>query len=141
MTTSRSIIDQTVRSIMTKEVRTLGRNDELTLADEAMREDAIRHMPVLDEEGRLCGILSQRDIFRGALLRALGFGGRAEEKQLASLVVKDAMTRDPVTIGPDEPVGEAARRMLERKVGCLPVVEDEKLLGIVTASDLLRVIA
>jgi CBS domain-containing protein len=117
---------------MSPDVKTLGRNDKLSLADDVMRLERIRHLPVLDDDGALVGILSQRDLFRGALARALGYGELAQSRMLSMLVVKDVMTNDPVTIGPDAPLSEAAARMLERKIGCLPVLRDGKLVGIVT---------
>ena len=80
-----------VRDVMTREVATLERNDKLATADSVMRLGRIRHMPVLDEDGRLAGLVSQRDLFRGALLRALGYGTAAEKKMLDLLVVKEVM--------------------------------------------------
>jgi CBS domain-containing protein len=120
---------------MSRDVTTLGRNDQLSLADDLMHAERIRHLPVLDEEGRLCGILSQRDMFRGALAQALGYGTTAQQKVLAMLRVKEVMTTDVVTTSADATLAEAARIMLARKIGCLPVVEDDRLVGILTESD------
>jgi CBS domain-containing protein len=130
-----------VKDVMTAEVKTLQRNEELSVADELMRMARIRHLPVLDDDGEVVGILSQRDLFRGALARALGYGERAQERMLGMLVVKEVMTNNPVTIAPDASVGDAAREMLERKIGCLPVVESGRLVGILTESDLVRLAA
>jgi CBS domain-containing protein len=128
-----------VKDLMTPAPRVLHRNDTLTLADELMRAEQFRHLPVLDEYEKLCGIVSQRDIFRGALIRALGYGERAEAKLLESVKVKEAMTREPVTIGPEDTVATAAARMIDKKIGCLPVVvEDGTLVGMLTETDLLR---
>ena len=63
----------TVKEIMTKDVSTLGRNDTLDVADDMMTLERIRHLPVLDE-GRVVGVVSQRDLFRSALAAALGYG-------------------------------------------------------------------
>lgn len=131
-----------VRDLMSRDVATVHRNDRLLIADDVMRLGRIRHMPVLDDEsGELVGILSQRDLFRGALARALGYGEHAQQKVLGMLLVKDVMTNDPVTVAPDDPAEHAARRMLERKIGCLPVVEEGKLVGILTESDFVRLAA
>jgi CBS domain-containing protein len=128
-----------VRDLMSTEVATVRRNDQLLIADDLMRLGRIRHTPVLDDHSdEVVGVLSQRDLFRGALSRALGYGGHAQQRVLGMLVVKDVMTTDPVTIGPDAPVAEAARLMLDRKIGCLPVLEDGKLVGILTESDFVR---
>jgi CBS domain-containing protein len=98
-------------------------------------------LPVLTDDGDLCGIITQRDLFRGALLRALGFGSRAEDQMLRKVVVKEAMTEDPLTVAPDTPLRDAARQMIEQKVGCLPVVEGDKLVGILTEGDFARFVS
>jgi len=126
-----------VRDRMSRRVKTLGRNDELRLADDLMGMERIRHLPVLDVDGELVGILSQRDLFRGALARNLGYGEHAQNKLMSQLVVKEVMTNDPITIAPDAPLAEAAKKMLEHKIGCLPVVEEGRLVGILTESDFL----
>ena len=127
-----------VRDLMTAEVTTLRRNDTLSIADDVMHLGRIRHMPVVDDDGLIVGIVSQRDLFRGALARALGYGAHAQQKLLGQLVVKEVMTNDPVTIGPDAPLAEAARLMLQRKIGCLVVLEDGRLAGILTESDFVK---
>ena len=130
-----------VKDVMTREVHTVGRNDQLSIADTLMKQARIRHLPVLDEDGIVCAVVTQRDLFRGALLRALGYGARAEEAMLRQLAVKEAMSAELHTTTPDTPVPDAARMMIERKIGCLPVVEGEKLVGIVTETDLVRLVA
>lgn len=130
-----------VRDIMTRDVQTVRRNDQLAIADDLMKQARIRHLPVLDDYDRVCAVVSQRDLFRGALLRALGFGGRAEDSMLRQVVVKEAMSDELYTATPDMTAAEAARLMIDRKVGCLPVVEGEKLVGIVTETDFVRLLA
>jgi CBS domain-containing protein len=129
-----------VRELMTKDVATVGRNDELNIADDVMTMKRVRHLPVL-EEGRLVGMLSQRDLFHAALSTALNFGSKAQKEFLKTVPVKEVMTDEVLTIDPNADVKEAARRMIEHKIGCLPVVENGKLVGIVSETDLLRVIA
>ena len=120
---------------MTKEVATLERNDKLSLANDVMQLGRIRHMVVLDEEGEIAGVVSQRDLFRGALVRTMGYGTVAQKKVMDSIVVKEVMSTDLLTTTPDTPISEAARSMAERKLGCLPVVEKGKLAGILTEGD------
>src|SRR3712207_6638715 len=118
---------------MTREVVALSPG---TTADEALalcREKRIRHLPVL-EEGRLAGIVSDRDLRSAA--PALGDPGRAEALQ--NLQISDVMTRDVVITHPDDPIEEAANRMREKRIGCLPVMEDERLVGILTSSDVME---
>ena len=124
-----------VRDLMSSQVVTLLQNDELSLADQVMTLGRIRHMPVTDGSGGVCGIVSQRDLFRSALIRALGHGSVAEDRALKRIRVKEVMTADVVTTTPDADVREAAKLMLERKLGCLPVVENGKLIGILTEAD------
>ncbi len=130
-----------VGDVMSREPKTLDRNDRLELADELMRTVRCRHLPVLDERGRVAGVVSQRDLFQSALLRALGYGSRARDQVLSSVVVKEVMTEPVLTTTPDTPLAAAARMMSERKVGCLPVVEGTVLVGILTEGDFVRIAA
>jgi len=132
---TRSSGKTTIREVMTPVVETLRRNDQLAIADDLMGSRRIRHLPVLDEDGLLCGVVSQRDLFRGALAKALGYGETAQKKLHSMLLVKEVMSTEVVTIGPHEPLANAARLMIENKIGCLPVVDGETLLGIVTETD------
>jgi CBS domain-containing membrane protein len=130
-----------VRDVMSREVHTVKRNDELGIADALMKQERVRHLPVLDGDGEVCAVVSQRDLFRGALLRALGFGSRAEELMLKQVAVKEAMSSEIQTTAPGTPVADAARLMIERKIGCLPVIENGKLVGIVTETDFVRLVS
>jgi CBS-domain-containing membrane protein len=131
--------DTKVKDFMTTEVSTLGRNDTLDLADNVMALGRIRHLPVL-EEGRVVGVVSQRDLFRSALAVALGYGERAQKTLLKTLRVKEVMSEPAITVSPEATIKEAARLMVEHKIGCVPVVEGSTLVGIVTETDILRYI-
>jgi acetoin utilization protein AcuB len=126
---------QTVRDIMSTNLKTVDRNESLATADDIMRLGRMRHLVVIDEDGALDGILSQRDLFLSGLLKALGYGAHAKTRALETLVVKEAMTAEVVTTTPDTPLAKAAATMLERKIGCLPVLDGTKLVGIITESD------
>jgi CBS domain-containing membrane protein len=131
-----------VRDVMTAEVTTLKRNDKLTLANDVMQLGRIRHLPVIDDDGeRLAGIVSQRDLFRGALAQALGYGQHASRKLLDTFAVKDIMATDVVTTSPDTPLVDAARVLMERKIGCLPVVDNGRLVGIITEGGFVALVA
>lgn len=127
-----------VRDVMTKDVATLGRNEKLAVADDVMRLGRIRHLPIVDEDGALAGIVSQRDLFHSGLLRALGFGSHAKDRAMDLLVLKEAMKTEVVTVTPSAPLTEAAKTMLEKKIGCLVVVEGKKIVGILTESDFVK---
>ena len=130
-----------VSEVMTRDVKTVDPNDRLLDADRLASVARIRHLPVVDDEGLLVGIVSQRDIFHSGLLKALGYGSHAQERVLESFVIKDVMVTDVQTIAPEATVADAARRMSERRIGCLPVLQGEALVGIVTESDLVSLLA
>lgn len=129
-----------VSDVMTSEVVTLDVNDSLHIADDVMVLGRIRHMPVVDADGGLEGILSQRDLFKGALARALGYGEHAQQKLYDILRVKDVMTVEVMTVPPDAPLVEAARMMTDRKIGCVVVVEKGRVAGILTETDIVRLV-
>ena len=130
-----------VRDLMSPLVKTIERNDELLIADTVMRNERIRHLPILDDAGRLVGIVSQRDLFLNALVRALGHESAARDRALGSIAVKEIMTEDVVTTTPDALIAAAAQVMVDRKIGCLPVVEDNAVVGILSESDIVSAVA
>ncbi len=125
---------------MQTEVVTLNAGDTLDLADDIMRLGRIRHMPIT-AEGKLVGILSQRDLFRAAISSVLQLRPAAEREWLAKIPVREAMTTKVFTIAPDAGAHEAVKLMLEKRIGCVPVVEEDKLVGLVSESDCMRYLA
>ncbi|MER3603753.1 MAG: acetoin dehydrogenase [Thermus sp.] len=119
-----------VKEVMKSPVLTIGPEATLEEAYAFLLQKGIRHLPVV-EEGRLVGILTDRDIRLAT--SALNPKGPCP----GSTLVREAMTKEVVTADPLDPVEEAARVMRVRKIGCLPVVEDEVVVGIVTGIDLL----
>lgn len=121
-----------VRDFMTRDVVTLGPEASAKEAWALCREHGIRHIPVV-EDGRLVGLVSDRD------LRDVSPGrGDREAATLQWVGVGDMMVRDLSTIGPLDTLENAAREIHDRKIGCLPVVDDDGLAGIITSSDMLR---
>jgi acetoin utilization protein AcuB len=121
-----------VKDSMTREVATLSPEDTAKTALALCRERRIRHLPVL-EDGRLVGIASDRD-FRAA---APPLGDPDRAAALAEIQVGEVMAREVVTVASDDPIEQAANTMRERRIGCLPVLEDGELVGIITASDVM----
>ena len=90
------------------------------------------------ENGELVAIVSQRDLFKAMMSSTMGYGEKAQKAYLHSVRVKEMMTDPVVTVTPDTAVGEAADLMVHKGIGCLPVVEGTRLVGVVTKTDLLR---
>ena len=122
-----------VRDVMTSEPATIAPEAPLGAALATMRERQIRHLPVVDEGGRLVGILTDRDLRQATFARF-----RALHEAERDLTVQDAMSWAVVTTRPDSTIAHAAAVMFERRIGSLPVVEDGRLVGILTERDLLR---
>lgn len=129
-----------VSDLMQREVVTLEAADSLDLADDIMRLGRIRHMPVVSG-GQLVGILSQRDLFKAAVSSAMKMHRTAERQWLAKIPVRDVMTGNVVTVTPASPLVTAVQLMLDRRIGCLPVVEEGRLVGLLSESDCLRHLA
>ncbi len=125
-----------VRDIMVKEVATLDVNDELSLANDIIRLGRIRHLPVVEGQ-RLVGIISERDLFRSSLAQALGYGTAATRDLMKTMSIKDIMISEVVTVSPETELPQAVRLMLDHKIGCLPVVENDRLVGLITETDIL----
>jgi len=125
-----------VKDVMVKEVATLDVNDELSLANDIMRLGRIRHLPVVDGT-RLVGIVSERDLFRSSLAQALGYGSKDTRELMKTLHIKDVMVQEVLTITPDTELCEAVNLMIDRKIGCLPVVDNDRLVGLITETDIM----
>jgi len=121
---------QTVAQLMSTDLFTAHPDDLVDLAACMMEWRHIRHVPVEDDDGRLVGLISHRDLLR---LLAQGLLSRSAKE----VAVKEIMIRDLMTVAPETPALEALAIMRRRKVGCLPVVENDRLVGIVTAYDFL----
>jgi len=125
---------------MRTEFASVGSKERLDLADDVMKLGRIRHLPVLDGS-RLVGVVSQRDLLAAGLSRALDFDGGQRRSFMRSVEVAEVMAVRPVTVRPDTAIREAAHLMVERRIGCLPVVDEAGgAVGLVTETDLLRVL-
>jgi CBS domain-containing membrane protein len=126
---------------MSKRPFTIREDKHLRAVEEIMNWAHIRHVPVVDSGGGLVGIISHRDLLAAAVSTLATKISQAERAQhLATGEVRDLMRKPIATIGPDEPVQRAAHLMRHHKIGCLPVLESEKLVGIITEADLLHIV-
>jgi acetoin utilization protein AcuB len=125
------------QDIMESHLVTATPGTRLPEAVRLMRDRGIRHLLVL-EEGRLVGIVSDRDLKQAVASALRSVGGPEREDLLERLVVGDIMARTVMTIGPTDPVEDAARIMAREKISALPVTQGRRCVGIVTETDVLR---
>jgi CBS domain-containing protein len=129
-----------VHEIMAEKIVTISEEDSLSTVEDIMTLGGVRHMPVV-QAGRLVGVVSERDLLRASLSNLTEFGSEERRAFLHVVEIRRVMSSPPITIAPDATVEAAAWEMAEHKIGCLPVVEHEKLLGMVTETDVLRYFA
>jgi acetoin utilization protein AcuB len=122
---------------MTREVVTIAPDDSVAHAMHLMRDRKIKHLPVL-KDGRLVGVISDRDIKAFAPSKATALDVYEINYLLAKATVKEAMGPQLTTTAPDTPVEGAALVMLEGNIGCLPVLDGEQLVGIISDRDIFR---
>lgn len=126
-----------VKDLMTRSVVTLQREQSLPLAQELMRLRRIRHLPVVDADNRLVGLVTHRDLL-GAQVSALSQLAEPDRAELQLVIpVAKIMRTNTWTVSPETPALEAARIMLDHGFGCLPVVRQQHLVGIITEADFL----
>ena len=124
---------KTVEQFMVTDLFTVRPEDTIELPANLMHWKHVRHVPVEDSHGRLAGIISHRDLLElFAVERANGS---------SETTVRDVMKREPITVSPETPTLEALLTMREKNIGCLPVVKDDRLVGMITAHDFLTVSA
>jgi CBS domain-containing protein/gamma-glutamyl:cysteine ligase YbdK (ATP-grasp superfamily) len=124
---------KTVEQFMAIDLFTVRPEDVLDLAASLMHWRHVRHVPVEDDAGHLIGIVSHRDLIE---LLASGKFGRSD-----SVIVSDIMRTDLITVEPNTPTLDALELMRKKNIGCLPVVKNKRLVGIITAYDFLTVSA
>lgn len=129
-----------VREVMTGAVISVQPDTPVLEARHLMLDKRIRHLLITDPSGRLEGIITDRDIRLNLPSQATSLSVWEVNYLLTRLTVGSVMTKSVVTIGPEAPVSAAAKLMLEHRIGALPVVEAGRLVGIITETDMLRVL-
>lgn len=133
-------VQKTLGEIMTRDPRTLRAHDTLLTAMTLLREHRVRHIPIVDDERRLLGIVTDRDVKRATPSAILG-GQRAQWEEVVTKTTLDrVMTKEPITGWPIMPFKEALRRFVADRIGCIPVVESGRLVGIVTSHDMFKAV-
>ena len=126
-----------VREIMMGSPVTLKPEDSLDLANDVISLGRIRHIPVVDG-GRLVGIVTERDLIGAAATQIFGLKNKSKSALLKSVKIKEVMKKRVITVAPNTPIKEVAHLMADKKVGCVPVVSDGMVVGLVTTTDILR---
>jgi acetoin utilization protein AcuB len=125
---------------MTKKVYTVTPDDNISTAIKLLKEKKIKHLPVVKNDSAIVGILSDRDIKDYTPSKATTFEIRELNYILFTTKVKEIMVKKVITAPPNMAIEEAAMIMYDNTIGCLPVVENHKLVGIISDKDLFRVL-
>jgi CBS domain-containing protein len=129
----------TVNEIMSTDLQTLHESDTVHDARKLMTERHIRHIPILDQDGILKGLVTQRDILAATLSKIEDASNEERLSFELSVPLKEIMTQNISVIDRHANIRKAALRLQSHKHGCLPVVADGKLIGIVTDTDFIAV--
>lgn len=127
-----------VKDLMQTSVATVRENETLTVVDDLMKTGWVRHLPVIDATNRLRGVITQRDVLKASVSSMAGADPAAQQRWLSQVLVRNVMTKKPITIGAEAEVSEVIDKLLAGKFGCLPVTEQGQLVGLITETDLLR---
>lgn len=128
-----------VKHVMTSPVIGLFAEQTLPLAEDIMQLKHLRHLPVLDDDGRLAGLVSHRDLLRAQISSLTGLTSSERRARQDEVKIAALMTTDVWTVTPDTLASVAGRTLLDHRFGCLPVIGDERrVVGIVTERDFLR---
>ena len=128
-----------VREYMSTEVLTLTRDTPIHVAQRQMRDNRIHHSPVVDEKGRLIGLLTDRKLKEVIALFASSLNAGTLQEPLLNVKAEDVMVKKVITISPDAPLAEAGALGVKHRIGALPVVNrDGEMVGIITTTDLVK---
>ena len=122
---------------MSRKVVTIGADDTLRIVHDIMEMGNVRHLPVV-RGGLIVGVVSQRDLFHASLSSLVGIPADEQNVFLEGVSISEVMSSPAVTVAPSTLVREAVRLMAERKIGCLPVAEGGRSVGILTETDVLH---
>lgn len=129
-----------IREIMHPKPQTVRAAQLAKEAFEIMMTKGFRHLPVVDDSGALVGVLSDRDIRNIVVVQDKRPKEFADYVIVEPITAGEIMTPDPVTVSSEDDVGRAAKLMALHQFGCLPVVDDDELVGIVTEVDMMRLL-
>ena len=128
-----------VRDWMSREPLVVFPQTSVEEAIKTMRQNRVRHLPVIKDDNRLVGIVTQTDLIQASPSPATSLSVWEINFLLARMQVRDAMTKKVIVVEEECPLEEAALVMAEHKIGCLPVVRGKRLVGIITETDLFNI--
>ena len=128
-----------VRKKMHKDLVSITKDERMTVAKKIMKEKNIRHLPVVDGK-KLVGLVTNMDIRKAEASPATSLEIRELHYLLDKITVGEIMTRNVITISPDISIEEATTLLHDNKIGCLPVVEDGNLVGMITENDVMEIL-
>jgi CBS domain-containing membrane protein len=129
-----------VREIMMGSPVTLQSDDTLDLANDVISLGRIRHLPIL-EDGKLVGLVTARDLMGAAATQIFGLKQKTKSALLKTVLIREIMKKRLITVEPETDITEAAHLMASNKIGCLPVLREGSLVGLVTTTDVLRYVS
>ncbi len=127
-----------VKDIMTTEVFVLTESQSLALVRFLMKLKHIRHIPIVDDDDKFIGLLTHRDLLAHTISLLADPDEREQNELDRQIAIKEVMQRNVISVEPEMDLCEVIPILLENKYGCLPVVKDTKLVGIVTEADFLK---
>ncbi len=134
-----AVKDVPIKNFMFSDVVSLNVDEHFSAVYNKMNLHRIRHLPVLDNQKRVIGIITERDLFRIHSPRKIEDEWVYDQAELDRLVLKFCMTKDPLTLTPDDTLFDAITFFTREKFGCIPIVDkDKKLEGIITPFDVLK---
>jgi len=127
-----------VKFRMSKYPLTISPEESLSDAHTYMRDQKVRHLPVVKSDDKMIGLIAEDDLLKAEPSSATSLSVWEIHYLLMEVKVKAVMVKNVITTTEDTPIEEAAHLMLDHKIGCLPVIRDDKLVGIITESDIFR---
>lgn len=128
----------TVGDLMTTQLFTLLESDSLYTAKQIMEMARVRHVPIVDASDHFIGLITHRDMLALAVSKLSDIDSSTQDELDAGIPLREIMRTDVAVVAPDTLLRDAAQQLLEHKYGCLPVVENGRLTGIITEADFLR---
>jgi acetoin utilization protein AcuB len=136
------VINKLLKEVMTPNPITLNIDENFCQVANIFQERNIRHLPIVNNNGELFGVISQRDLYRIATPER-GLDGEYiyDMGELGKLVVKNHIVHEPIALCEDDPLAKAMELMIEKKLGCIPITDqNKKVVGIITVIDALKIL-